>query len=81
MSRWRGWVVCTITAGVKEVFSTDLAIGFLSHASRFSDATAAGKILPPAKNLGERGRIAFTDYVDATLAALFPAMVAYGVLA
>jgi carbon starvation protein len=74
-----------VTAGLQKVFSADPAVGFLSHAARFADAAATGKILAPAKSLGEMSRIAFNDYVDATLAALFAAivvaMVAYGVLA
>ena len=74
-----------MTAGLLKVFSSDPAVGFLSHASKFADAAAAGKVLAPAKSLGEMSRIAFNDYVDATLATLFAAivviMVAYGVLA
>jgi carbon starvation protein len=78
-------VVCTVTAGLQKVFSADPAVGFLSHAARFADAAAAGKILAPAKSMSEMSRIAFNDYVDATLAALFAAivvaMVGYGVMA
>jgi carbon starvation protein len=78
-------VVCTVTAGVQKVFSSDPAVGFLSHAGKFTDAIAQGKILAPAKTMSEMSRIAFNDYVDATLAALFVAvviaMVVYGVLA
>ncbi|HEY2618004.1 MAG TPA: carbon starvation CstA family protein [Acetobacteraceae bacterium] len=78
-------VVCTVTAGLQKVFSADPAVGFLSHAARFADAAAAGKIMAPAKSMAEMSRIAFNDYVDATLAALFAAivvvMVGYGVMA
>ena len=52
---------------------------------RFGDAVASGKVLAPAKTLDEMSRIVFNDYVDATLAALFAAivvaMVVYGVMA
>ena len=62
-----------------------VATAFLSHAGKFTDAIAQGKILAPAKTMSEMSRIAFNDYVDATLAALFVAvviaMVVYGVLA
>jgi carbon starvation protein len=64
-------VITTVTAGVQKVFSTDPAVGFLSHASKFSDALAAGKILAPAKSAETMSRVIFNDYVDATLAALF----------
>jgi carbon starvation protein len=78
-------VLCTVTAGFQKVFSADPAVGFLSHAARFADAAAGGKVLAPAKSLGEMHRIVFNDRVDATLAAVFAAivivMVIYGVFA
>ncbi len=77
-------VICTVTAGLEKVFSPDTAVGFVSHAFTFSDAMAAGKLLAPAKTLSEMGRIVFNDYVDATLAGVFAAlvvtMVVYGVI-
>ncbi len=77
-------VICTVTAGLEKVFSADTKIGFLSHARQFGDAIAAGKVLAPAKTMGEMSRVVFNDYVDATLAALFVAvvltMVVYGFL-
>ena len=78
-------LVCTLTAGLQKVFSTVPAIGFVAHAQRFGDAAAAGKILAPAKTMAEMQRVIFNDYVDATLAALFVAVVlamtVYGVIA
>jgi len=75
-------VVCTLTAGLEKILSPDTSVGFISHAWKFSDALAAGKILAPAKSLVEMSRVIFNDYVDATLAALFVAvvvsMVVYG---
>ena len=75
-------VICTVTAGLEKVFSTDTKIGFLSHARQFGDAIAAGKVLAPAKTMADMSRVVFNDYVDATLAALFVAvvltMVVYG---
>jgi carbon starvation protein len=68
-------VVCTVTAGLEKVFHPNPAIGFLSHASRFSDAVAAGKILAPAKTMEDMSRVVFNDYLDATLAAVFVAVV------
>jgi carbon starvation protein CstA len=68
-------VVCTVTAGLEKVFHPNPAIGFLSHASRFSEAVAAGKILAPAKTMEDMSRVVFNDYLDATLAAVFVAVV------
>jgi carbon starvation protein len=68
-------VICTLTAGLEKVFSTDTAVGFVSHALKFGKAMAAGTVLAPAKTLGEMNRIVFNDYLDAILAALFVAIV------
>jgi carbon starvation protein len=78
-------VLCTVTAGLEKVFSPNTAVGFVAHATKFGDAAAAGKILAPAKTLHEMNRIVFNDYLDASLAGLFVAivliMVVYGVIA
>jgi carbon starvation protein CstA len=68
-------VVCTVTAGWEKVFDANPAVGFLSHAMQFGNAVSAGHVLAPAKTLGEMSRIIVNDYVDATLAALFVAVV------
>jgi len=73
-------VITTVTAGFQKVFSADPAVGFLSHASKFSEALAAGKILAPAKSAETMSRVIFNDYVDATLAALFVLVVLATVL-
>ena len=64
-------LICTLTAGLQKVFHDDPAIGFLSHANRFGAALAEGKLLAPAKNLGQMRQIVFNDYVDASLAFAF----------
>ena len=64
-------VVTTVTAGLEKVFSGNPAVGFVSHALKFSNALEAGKILAPAKSLETMSRVIFNDYLDATLAALF----------
>ena len=67
------------------MFSAHPAIGFVAHARQFSDALAGGKILAPAKAVTEMQRIIFNDYVDATMSALFVAVVVavlvYGLIA
>jgi carbon starvation protein len=77
-------VICTTTAGLEKVFSRDPNIGFISHALKYGDAIAAGQVMAPAKTLGEMSRIMINDYIDATLAAVFVAVVIatviYGVI-
>jgi carbon starvation protein len=80
------WLLaCTLTAGLEKIFSATPAIGFVTHAWRFGDALSAGKILAPAKTVEEMQRVIVNDYIDATLAALFVAVVVamtvYGVIA
>ncbi|MHB8622961.1 MAG: carbon starvation CstA family protein [Sulfuricaulis sp.] len=75
------WLVTTtVTAGLEKVLSANPAIGFVSHAMKFSNALAAGQILAPATTLAQMGRIVFNDYVDATLAAVFAAVVVVTVI-
>jgi carbon starvation protein len=77
-------LVCTLTAGLQKVVSATPAIGFVSHALVFSEAAKAGKVLAPAKNMDQMQQIILNDSVDATLAALFVAvvvaMVVYGII-
>jgi len=77
-------VLCTVTAGLEKVFSPNPAVGFVAHAMKFGAAEAAGQILAPAKSLHEMSRVVFNDYLDASLAGLFAAIVVtvviYGIL-
>ena len=68
-------IVCTLTAGWEKLFDANPAIGFLSHARKFSAAVAEGKVLAPAKTLEEMQRVIVNDYVDAGLTAIFVAVV------
>ena len=68
-------LVCTLTAGLQKIFSDNPKIGFLAHARKFEDALAFGQVLAPAKTLAEMQRVINNDYVDATLAGLFVAVV------
>ncbi len=77
--------VCTLTAGWQKLFDPAPAIGFLTHAQRFGGALAEGRVLAPAKSLAEMQRVVINDYMDATLCALFMAvvvsMLVYGAIA
>jgi carbon starvation protein len=67
--------VCTLTAGWEKIFSATPAIGFLSHAAKFSAALSAGKVLAPAKSVADMHQVLTNDYVDTALTALFMVVV------
>ena len=70
------WIlVCTLTAGWQKIFHSNPKIGFLAHANKYHSALDKGEILAPAKNALQMQQIIFNDYVDATLAGLFIAVV------
>lgn len=64
-------IVCTLTAGLQKIVHPDPAIGFLSHASRFSDALSRGEVLAPARDPGQMSQIIWNDRIDAALSVLF----------
>jgi hypothetical protein len=57
------------------VFSGDPKLGFLAHAHKFGDALAQNQVLAPAKSIIDMQRIVQNDYVDASLALFFVAVV------
>ncbi len=75
-------LVCTLTAGFQKIFHADPRIGFLAHAERYQDALARGELMAPAASVAQMRQVIFNDYVNATLCALFIAvvlaMVVYG---
>ncbi|MBK8173744.1 MAG: carbon starvation protein A [Rhodospirillales bacterium] len=68
-------MICTLTAGMEKLFHSDVRIGFLAHAGKFGDAVARGEVLAPAKTMEQMQRIVFNDYVNASLCAVFVAIV------
>jgi len=68
-------LVCTLTAGWQKIFHADPRIGFLAHAERYSAALGRGEVLAPASGAGQMRQVIFNDYVNASLAALFIAVV------
>ncbi len=68
-------LVCTLTAGYQKLFHENPRIGFLAHAHKFEAALAEGKVLAPAKAPAQMHQIIMNDYIDATLAAIFMAVV------
>jgi carbon starvation protein len=57
------------------LFHPDPKIGFLAHAAKYSDALARGEVLAPAKGVGQMRQVILNDYVNASLCALFVAVV------
>ena len=68
-------LICTLTAGWQKLFHPDPKIGFLAHADFFSDALASGQVLAPAKSLAQMRQVIMNDSVNASLCALFVAVV------
>ncbi|WP_287879599.1 carbon starvation CstA family protein, partial [Aquitalea sp.] len=68
-------LIVTLVAGWQKLFHASPKISFLAHADKFSAAAAKGESLAPAKNLAQMHQIIFNDYVDATLTAMFIAVV------
>jgi carbon starvation protein len=70
------WVLTTtLYAGWLKVFSSDVKIGFLAHAQKFSAALESGTVLPPARDLVQMQRIVLNDHIDAALALVFISVV------
>jgi carbon starvation protein len=67
-------IVCTLTAGWQKLF--DPKIGFPAAARKFAAALDQGQLMGPAKSLAEMQRIVTNNWVDATLTAMFMALVA-----
>ena len=68
-------VICTVTAGLEKAFSSNASVGFIAHALKYGAAASANQVLAPAKTMGDMSRVIFNDYLDATLAAVFAAIV------
>lgn len=64
-------IICTLTAGMQKIVSSDPRVGFLAHGSVFSDALERGEILAPATSPEQMSQIIFNDRIDAALAILF----------
>lgn len=64
-------LICTITAGLQKIFSSDPAVGFFAHASKFSDAVTRGEVLAPAKSMAEMQQVIFNDRIDGALCVVF----------
>ncbi len=68
-------LVCTLTAGYQKIFHDNPKIGFLAHADKYKAALLENNVLAPAKSVAQMQQIIFNDYIDASLAAIFMAVV------
>jgi len=68
-------LVTTLTAGIQKIADPDPKIGFIALARKFGDAAAQGTLLAPAKSIEEMQRVAFNNYLDAAVCALFVLLV------
>lgn len=68
-------LVCTVSAGLLKLISSDPAVSFVAHGLKFSEATARGEVLAPAGAMEEMQQIIVNDRVDAALCLLFLAVV------
>jgi carbon starvation protein len=64
-------VIVTMSASYAKIFSPDPRLGFLAHASRFSEIIASGQLPPGVKSAADASRIIFNDRIDAAVAAFF----------
>ncbi|MFL6451036.1 MAG: carbon starvation CstA family protein [Bryobacteraceae bacterium] len=69
---WLGTV--TFTAALEKIFSSDVRIGFLSHATALEAAIAAGKIA--TGKVAETRAVIFNERLDAVVCGLFLVLVA-----
>jgi carbon starvation protein len=65
----------TLTASWQKVFSADPKLGFLAQRDRYAEALEQGKVLAPAKNLGQMHTVVTNSTVDGVLAAVFALLI------
>jgi len=63
--------IVTMTAAYTKIFSSDPRLGFLAHASLFSQQVAQGVTPKGVKSVADASRIIWNDRVDAAVAAFF----------
>jgi carbon starvation protein len=65
----------TLTASWQKVFSGDPRLGFFTQRATYRDALAEGRVLPPARDLGDMQQVVTNSTVDGVLAAIFALLV------
>ncbi|OIV35534.1 carbon starvation protein A [Mangrovactinospora gilvigrisea] len=65
----------TLTASWQKVFSGDKKLGFFAQRSTYQDAIAHGKVLAPAKSMGDMHTVVTNSTVDGVLSAVFAVLI------
>jgi carbon starvation protein len=63
--------IVALTGGSEKVFSSDIKIGFLSHANSLASIVAGGGLPAGAKTAADAARMIFNDRLDAAVVAVF----------
>jgi carbon starvation protein len=63
--------IVTMTAGWQKIFSDDVRIGFLKHASVVQNQITTNALPAAIKSVADARRVVFNDYLDAAVAAFF----------
>ncbi len=70
----------TLTASWQKIFSSVPAIGYFSNHSKYADGVAAGKVIAPAKTMGEMNDIVRNTMIQGILSIVFALLVVVVVL-
>ncbi|MFT3779463.1 MAG: carbon starvation CstA family protein [Ottowia sp.] len=68
-------LLCTTAASLIKLLDPNPAVGFISLGRKYSEAVASGQLIAPAKSMEQMKAIAFNAYTNATLTAIFLAVV------
>ncbi len=63
--------IVALTGGWQKIFSPDVKLGFLSHATSVAAKLAAGGLPPGVTTTGDAARMVFNDRLDAAVVAVF----------
>ena len=68
-------LLCTTAASLIKLFDPNPAVGFISLGRKYSEAAASGQLIAPVTSMEQMKAIAFNAYTNATLTAIFLAVV------
>jgi len=68
-------IICTGTAGLIKIFSTNPAVGFVAQANLYAEKLAQGEFLGRAQTIEQMNQVIINGYLNAFLTVLFLAVV------